>query len=81
MALSIYPTCRMQDQVKPALPWLPRAVSRWLEKSFLRTAFGNYRPERHYMRGSGPKSANTGEAADFQTNTETNRHQLGVTNG
>ena len=52
-----------------------------LVRSITRDLNGIYRPERHYMRGAGPKSANTGESADSQTGAETNRRQLGVTNG
>jgi hypothetical protein len=33
-----------------------RALLRWFKGSFLMTMFDNYRPEQHYMRGSGPKS-------------------------
>jgi len=47
---------RMLDQIKDALPTVRRTFRRWLQGSFLKTMFGNYRPERHYMRGSGPKS-------------------------
>jgi len=35
---------------------LRRALSRWIKGSFLGTMFDVYRPERHYMRGAGPKS-------------------------
>jgi hypothetical protein len=49
----------MLNKVKAALSPLRRVLSRWLKRSFLATAFGSYRPERHYMRGSGPKSCPT----------------------
>ena len=51
-----YLVSRMVDQIKGALSPLRRASLRWFEMSFLKTMFGNYHPERHYMRGSGPKS-------------------------
>jgi hypothetical protein len=35
---------------------LRRSLSRWIKGSFLGTMFDVYHPERHYMRGSGPKS-------------------------
>jgi len=50
-----YVVSRMWDQIKDALPLLRRALLRLFEGSFLKTMFGGYRPERHYMRGSGPK--------------------------
>jgi hypothetical protein len=43
------------EQIKDALPVLRRALLRWFEESFLKTMFDRYHPERHYMRGSGPK--------------------------
>jgi hypothetical protein len=51
-----YVVSRMLDQIKDAFSPLRRASLRCLEASFLKTMFDNYRPERHYMRGSGPKS-------------------------
>jgi hypothetical protein len=45
----------MLAEIKEALPLLPRALARWFRRSFLRTIFDRYRPEQHYMRGSGPK--------------------------
>jgi hypothetical protein len=47
---------RMLEQIKDALSPLRRGSFRCLEASFLKAMFDNYRPERHYMRGSGPKS-------------------------
>jgi len=37
-------------------PWAPAgsAVARWW-RGFLKDLFRPYRPERHYMRGPGPK--------------------------
>jgi hypothetical protein len=71
----------MPDEIKPALSFLLRALSRWLGSSFLRSIFDDYRPERHYMRGSGLKSrsASAQHAADFHA--DESRHELGVTNG
>ena len=43
-------------QVKNALQRFRRTLSRWSRRSFLGTMFDDYHPERHYMRGSGPKS-------------------------
>ena len=51
-----YVVGRMLDQIKDALPHLRRALSRSFGETFLRTMFDGYCPERHYMRGSGPKS-------------------------
>ncbi len=51
-----YVVSRMLDQIKGALPLPGRALLRWFKRSFLKTMFDNYRPEQHYMRGSGPKS-------------------------
>ena len=50
-----YAVSRVCDQIKEALPPLRRALLRWFKGSFLKTMFDDYRPERHYMRGSGPK--------------------------
>ena len=33
-----------------------RTLARWCRGSFLQTMFDDYHPERHYMRGAGPKS-------------------------
>jgi len=49
----------MLETVKTVLLLLRRALSRRLKGSFLGTMFTSYRPERHYMRGSGPKSRET----------------------
>jgi len=46
----------MLQKIRNAFEPLRRALSRQLKRSFLKTMFGGYRPERHYMRGSGPKS-------------------------
>jgi hypothetical protein len=35
-------------------PWLPAAFTRFFH-DLASTMFGAYRPERHYMRGPGPK--------------------------
>jgi hypothetical protein len=43
-------------QVKNTMQRLRRSLSRWLRRSFLGTMFDDYHPERHYMRGAGPKS-------------------------
>ena len=51
-----YVVSRMLDQIKGALPLPGRALLRWFKGSLLKTMFDNYRPEQHYMRGSGPKS-------------------------
>jgi hypothetical protein len=45
----------MLEQIKDAFAPLRRAGLRWFKRSFLRTMFDRYRPEQHYMRGSGPK--------------------------
>jgi len=50
-----YAVSRVCDQIKEALPPLRRALLRWFKGSFLKTMFDDYRPEQHYMRGSGPK--------------------------
>lgn len=42
--------------IKRAFLPLRRTLPRWAQWSTLRRLFGGYRPERHYMRGSGPKS-------------------------
>jgi|GraSoiStandDraft_38_1057308.scaffolds.fasta_scaffold635889_1 hypothetical protein len=34
---------------------LRRGLLRWVSGSLLSTMFDRYHPERHYMRGSGPK--------------------------
>ncbi len=44
-----YAASRIFDQVRDAL-------LRWCKAPFLKLLRNNYRPERHYMRGSGPKS-------------------------
>ena len=51
-----YVVSRMLDRIKDTLPLLRRALLRWFKGSLLKTMFDNYRPEQHYMRGSGPKS-------------------------
>jgi hypothetical protein len=45
----------MLEQIKDAFAPLRRGAQRWFKRSFLRTTFDRYRPEQHYMRGSGPK--------------------------
>jgi hypothetical protein len=42
-------------QIIEVWPRLRRGLRRWFRASFLRTMFDRYRPEQHYMRGSGPK--------------------------
>ena len=51
-----YVASRALDQIKGALFLLGRTFLRWSKGSVLKTVFDNYHPERHYMRGSGPKS-------------------------
>jgi len=51
-----YVLSRTLDQIKDVLSLLGRALLRWLKGSFLKPTFESYRPEQHYMRGSGPKS-------------------------
>ena len=44
------------QQVKNAMQRLRRSLARGFRRSFLATMFDDYHPERHYMRGTGPKS-------------------------
>jgi hypothetical protein len=46
----------MLEKIRNVFLLLPRALTRRIKRSFLGTMFGGYRPEQHYMRGSGPKS-------------------------
>ena len=46
----------MSDRVKGALAQRGRALLQRLAESFRKAICDSYRPERHYMRGSGPKS-------------------------
>jgi hypothetical protein len=46
----------MLHMVKTALLPVRRVLSRWYRRLFLATMFNSYHPERHYMRGAGPKS-------------------------
>jgi hypothetical protein len=59
----------MLKKIAAALLPLCRALSRWFKGSFLITMFNRYRPERHYMRGSGPKSraAHSGPGPDSKS--------------
>jgi len=43
---------------------LPEAVRHLLRRSGLSWRFGTYRPERHYMRGPGPKSESKSRERD-----------------
>jgi len=36
--------------------WIKQLLRRLIGASFLTALFDGYRPERHYMRGAGPKS-------------------------
>jgi hypothetical protein len=46
----------MLEKIRNAFLPLRRFVRRRIKRSFLGTMFAGYRPELHYMRGSGPKS-------------------------
>jgi hypothetical protein len=46
----------MLEKIKIAFASLRRGLLRWIRQSLAITKSGAYRPERHYMRGSGPKS-------------------------
>lgn len=63
-----YVVSRMWDQIKDALPLLRRALLRWFNGTFLKAMFDNYRPEQHYMRGSGPKSRSMNSKQDVGSN-------------
>ena len=45
----------MMQKMKIAFLALYRALSGRITRSFLGTMLSAYRPERHYMRGPGPK--------------------------
>jgi hypothetical protein len=69
---------------KMKIAFLPlfRALSRRITRPFLGTMFSAYRPERHYMRGPGPKwhERNSGSFNDERSSAPA-RQQLGVLNG
>jgi hypothetical protein len=46
----------MLEMIKLAFSPFRLTLPRWARWSILKRAFASYRPERHYMRGSGPKS-------------------------
>jgi len=46
----------MLEKIRNAFLPLRRFARRRIKRSILGTMFGGYRPELHYMRGSGPKS-------------------------
>lgn len=50
------PHPRVSDRIRATAAAAHRLLQSWLKASFLAAMFDTYRPERHYMRGSGPKA-------------------------